>query len=301
MKKINLFGFLIICSLFSTAQNVGVGTNSPTEKLDVNGNINVAGQIKVNGNAGSSNQVLMKNAANNMVWGNVSDYKNLQLIECTNTATVTGASNCTSSWVVPSSITEIFVECWGGGGGGALLTGGAGGGYASAKFTVVPGNMVSLTIAAGGQFSTSPTSYGIAGGSSSCFNGIVGITAFGGGGGASGDPTTSTNGTPPSGGMFSATGLSNQWIGFHGSPGGISKTSFMTAAAGDYAKIVNYGDGGDAALLPGSGAKGGYRIMSATMNQNIYTTQLAVECGGGGGSDPTNGFNGRGGRVIIHW
>ena len=75
----------------------------------------------------------------------------------------------------------------------------------------------------------------------------------------------------------------------------------MTAGTTDFAKIVNYGDGGDAGLLPGSGGKGGYKVQSVSITQTIYATQSAIQPGGGGGSDPTGGFYGRAGRIIIHW
>ena len=40
--------------------NVGIGTTNPAEKLDVNGNINLNGTIKVNGQDGQAGQVLMR-------------------------------------------------------------------------------------------------------------------------------------------------------------------------------------------------------------------------------------------------
>ena len=39
MKK-NSITFLILLALNSNAQNVGIGNTNPSEKLDVNGNIN---------------------------------------------------------------------------------------------------------------------------------------------------------------------------------------------------------------------------------------------------------------------
>ncbi len=41
--------FLIACGLkVAYSQNTGIGTTTPTEKLHVNGNINVSGTIKAN-------------------------------------------------------------------------------------------------------------------------------------------------------------------------------------------------------------------------------------------------------------
>ena len=41
---------------------------SPTERLHVNGNINLTGNIKVNGNAGTAGQVLTSNGASDATW-----------------------------------------------------------------------------------------------------------------------------------------------------------------------------------------------------------------------------------------
>ena len=41
------------------AQNVGIGTDDPKQKLDVNGNINIDGAIMPAGNAGTNGQILI--------------------------------------------------------------------------------------------------------------------------------------------------------------------------------------------------------------------------------------------------
>jgi hypothetical protein len=52
--------------------NVGIGTTSPTEKLDVAGNIKTTGEIKPNGTAGQVNQVLTSNGDGTMQWAAMS-------------------------------------------------------------------------------------------------------------------------------------------------------------------------------------------------------------------------------------
>ena len=68
MKKI-VGIFLVLIRLTAPAQNIGVGTANPSEKLDVTGNINVTGTIKANGVDGTPNQVLMKSNDGNLQWG----------------------------------------------------------------------------------------------------------------------------------------------------------------------------------------------------------------------------------------
>lgn len=48
--------------------NVGVGTVAPQEKLDVNGNINLSGSLKINGSAGTAGQVLTSTGSGAPEW-----------------------------------------------------------------------------------------------------------------------------------------------------------------------------------------------------------------------------------------
>ena len=183
MKKI--FSSFIAITFFiagASTQNVGIGTASPTEKLDVNGNINIAGQVKINGDSGTRNQVLMKDAANNLVWSNLSEFKNLQVFDCAGIAFTTGGGNCTTSWIVPVGVTTIFTEGWGGGGGGSTLTGGGGGAYISGRLTVTLGSTINLTIGAGGNYGSVGV-YGINGGTSIVSSSGTTLQASGGQGG----------------------------------------------------------------------------------------------------------------------
>lgn len=301
MKKLVTLTAFIVSFYSINAQNVGIGTTTPSEKLDVNGNINVAGQIKVNGNAGTANQVMLKDAGNNLAWGDLSEFKNLQSFDNNSTASSAGANNINSTWTVPAGVTTIFVEAWGGGGGGASRTGGSGGGYISARLTVTPAAIANLTIGAGGSYGNVLVN-GIIGGNTSFSIGGAVLSALGGEGGKFGDLYANYLLYQPSmGGGFSATGVSGKSLGYFGTAGGISKTSFVQASGTDYARIINFGDGGDAALLPGSGAKGGYRIDGTTLTQTISAVNHATQNGGGGGADFGNGYYGRGGRIIIRW
>ncbi len=69
MKKLILLSFMAL-AIQVKAQNVGIGTATPNEKLDVTGNINVTGTIKANGVGGTAKQVLQSNGNGTMGWAN---------------------------------------------------------------------------------------------------------------------------------------------------------------------------------------------------------------------------------------
>ena len=302
MKKYLLFIIVASCSCKVFCQNVGIGTTTPAEKLDVNGNINTNGQIKLNGNAGTMGQVLMKGPGNNPVWGDITEFKNIAFFECRVTTPTTGANNCTGfSWVVPAGVTTILVECWGGGGGGGRGNGGGGGGYISARLTVTPGTTASFTIGAGGNPSIGST-VGVFGGITAFTIGSITLNANGGRGGSISNPLNAINGGfGADGGDFSVSGISTNYIGFRGGPSCVSKTRFMQVSATEFVKVVDFGNGGDAATILNSGAHGGYNITSTSFNQNQDADDYATHPGGGGGADNDGGFVGTGGCVIIHY
>jgi len=58
----------VIIATFRGDGNFGIGTVTPTDKLHVNGNINLTGTVKVNGNSGTAGQVLTSNGASDPTW-----------------------------------------------------------------------------------------------------------------------------------------------------------------------------------------------------------------------------------------
>lgn len=299
MRKLFFLTPLICAHFFSYAQNVGIGTAAPAEKLDVNGNINVTGTIKTNGVDGTPNQVLMKNSTGSLIWGDLCDYKNI----------ATFTSGGTSSWTVPAGVTKVWVEAWGAGAGGCWYGGGGGGGYVSGLINVTPGNSISYTV---GTLGNGGGATGSAGGQSqvSYPSLPVTFTAFGG------NPLSisSTFVLGGTGGSYSATAGYTAFWGKPGSPGKAFISNGFQYNAGTFIDYPSGGDGGDAGNASNTGGAGGFYIVNNTTNTLLRsksgTGGIAPGGGGGGGYvgiislagiGNSNGSAGAMGMVMIHY
>ncbi len=295
MKRIFfLTAFLVPAVML--AQNIGVGTSTPTEKLDVSGNINVTGTIKANGTAGANGQVLSANASGNLVWADISEYKNHVNFSVTGT------------WTVPAGVTKIFVEAWGGGGGGSGFGGGGGGGYIGAWFTVAPGNSIPYVVGLGGFGGNNGSIVAESGTASSVTIGSVTVTANGGFG------SIIYNTTPPvgvfggDGGGYEATPVSfTNYIGQGGEDGAPNKLEYFQSTATTFLEATLGGKGGDGGCSPHSGCAGGYMLANAgtaTLLRYVSGGAAKTPGGGGGGNYAGSGYagvSGADGKVIIHY
>ena len=196
-----------------------------------------------------------------------------------------------SSWVAPSGVTSVIVECWGAGGsGGSTSSGGVGGGGAGGSYvinqnvTVVPGTSYTVTVGAGGVASSTSSTDGTAGGNSQ-FLSTVPVIANGG--------VIGANAT--------GTGVSNTAFGLGGinTVGGSGGTVTIGGFGAD-AATSSGGKGGNGAG-PGGGA-GGAADTVATGAGNPGSSP------GGGGSGAFGaaiavrvGGNGGNGQVIISY
>lgn len=248
---------------------MGVGTTTPVERLDVNGNINVTGTIKANGVDGTAGQVLMKNSSGVLTWADMSEYKNF----------VTFGSG-SGTWTVPAGVTKIFVEAWGGGGGGNWYAGGGGSGYVCGIINVTPGSSFAYAVGASGSGGSST---GADGGSSTITYtpSSISFTAQGG----FGATFTAPLARPGSGGPFGATGTLN-YAGVNGTSGYTSFINLAQASATAFYEIISGGHGGDAANGGGKGGRGAYAVFtigSPTDHRLAFGTS-GGRPGGGGGS-----------------
>lgn len=290
-----LLAAFFLYSITISAQNVGINTTNPTERLDVNGNINVTGTIKANGTDGNANQVLMKNGSGNLVWGDLCEYKNAVTL-----------FNASGTWNVPAGVTRIFIEVWGGGGGGNSYGGGGGGTYIAAPFTVTPGLTITYTVGSGGAQGSNTNA--TAGSSSTAQVGSpsISITAQGGGGATWSNMATGGAGSI---GGFSTVGVTDYLFDL-GRAGESTERSYMQFNATTYYETGRAGKGGDAGNNRTTGATGSFYVYNTTAGSVVYRSLKIADGlnpGGGGasgiqyGATSISGGNGGGGLIVIRW
>ncbi|MFH0865110.1 MAG: GEVED domain-containing protein [Bacteroidota bacterium] len=182
------------------------------------------------------------------------------------------------SWVCPTGVTSVTVECWGGGGAGggeALSTvfgggGGAGGAYATKVVTVIPGNSYTVTVGTGSAGANGAGATG----NPSWFSLVSEVYAQGGAGGAAANGGTANGGTGSSASSIGTTkyaggngangtaSISGGGGGGAGSTGAGGNASGVTAGTGTSLSGGNGGAGDNTPLsesdgLPGSTYGGG--------------------------------------------
>ncbi len=292
MKKLLLVSLMAL-AIQTQAQNVGIGNPTPTEKLDVTGNINVTGTIKANGLDGTAGQVLMKNGTGILAWGDMCDYKNFKVFEYTN-------FNEIQTFIVPANITKLKIQAWGGGGKGNGISGsismgggGGGGGYIEGVGVVNPGSTINVVV--GVAASTSITNSSV----SYASNSIWSFFAYGGANSVYDAGLTRID--LGAGGTWGASN-SSTYIGIQGESGKPTILRFDQITATEFGKSVTDGNGGNAGNTTASGGEGGYLFVNnttfAVLSQAAGTNGKVP--GGGAPSQSVSNSGGKG-RVIIYW
>lgn len=267
--KNSLVIFLGMIVFNSQAQNVGIGTASPIEKLHVAGNINVTGTIKANGVDGTANQVLMKNDAGVMEWGDMCEFKNF-LSWYTN-----------GNFTVPAGVTKIMVELWGGGGGGNFYCGGGGGGYLKVVLQVNPGDNCTIQIGSGGNNANNATA---ADGGDTNFSHSGNVyTAIGGKGAVY---VASSRVNPGLGGSGIIQAIPKSYIIVPGGAGGMQTKRYGQTSATTFFEITTGGNGGSTHKFPTSGGNAGQNISNMTTSSTVITNAASPngQLPGGGGA-----------------
>jgi len=295
MQKMILLLFISI-SFHSIAQNVGIGTTTPNEKLDVSGNINVSGTIKANGVDGTANQVLMKNSSGVLSWGDMCEYKNYMIFNFT-------TSGAVQNFTVPAGVTKIKAAVWGGGGKGVDAIngafrggcGGGGSGYIEGYFIVTSSTSVQITVGSGANSTIAFSEV-----SRVDVGGVQSIVALGGGNASFNSGTNTVS--PGNGGGFTAFST-NTFMGSRGEDGKPTTVRYDQVSATDFAQAIYHGDGGNAANSMFTAGTGGFEQNNITSGGTIIsrTNSTLGKLPGGGSSANAAGNLGGNGRVIIFY
>ena len=208
----------------------------------------------------------------------------------------TDVITATGSWVAPTGVTSVDVECWGGGGGGAGEDGtqggggGGGGAYSKKTLAVTPGNSYTVTIGAGGAGGNAAVG---ATGGDSWFSTSGTVMAKGGTGGQ-------LNNTAAAGGTTAASVGDTKFAGGQGAAGGGTNGGGGGGAAnagGAGGAGVSEGAGGAKGSGAGIGGAGG--AASATGSDMGSPGTIAGGGGGGAGDSGPNNTNGSGARGEV--
>lgn len=212
----------------------------------------------------------------------------------------------TTTWTVPSCVTQVTVEVWGGGGGGGAVWsrfdpttnnslsaeactaagGGGGGGFAKRVYTVTPGQTYTLVVGAGGNGGTVNTSLssnraqnGSSGGNSTfsgpATSGTGALTAYGGSGGFAANFLRSN--------CLGGCNINHEGVNGNGGSGGSGANGTTVFTGGNGANGVHSGSTNDKSGGGGGGA-------GSTSNGGNATS--VINGGSGGASGGGNGANG---------
>ncbi len=268
----------ILFTFYGSAQNVGINQANPSEKLDVNGNVNITGTIKANGLAGTNGQVLMSTGTG-LSWGSAAGYKKCVQLDAAGSF----------SWMVPAGVTEVMIEAWGGGSGGTSKIGGTSGSYNRTVQTVSAGYNIAGTVGVGsaGGATTSPN-----GGTTSLTVPTGIITAYGGGAVSATQVGIGNDGT------YTA-GITNFYT-IGGNPGKATQSTFGMRNATTYVEFKNFGAGGSPVGMLNTTPLDGtvFEFENGVLINTTYANISQLPSAGGPASSGA-GFAGRPGAVFI--
>lgn len=309
-----------------TIYNVGIGSVSPTQALDVNGTVRMS-----SGNITGFGNLYFGNDGNSNL--QASKTTNADLIVNTNTSISTVIQTFTSSGTFTPTFTgnvHVLIVA-GGGGGGSNAAGGGGGGQVidDATYPVVNGTPITVTVGGGGAggintgsggpgtvgsnsvFGTMTAAGGGYGGgefaSGICNGTCIGGNGYNGGGGSG--PSAGGTGTNFNGCTGTAPGPGTDG---GGGSGDTSACSGVTGGQGYTSNIsgvsIVYGSGGGAGangtLTAGTGGTGAGNGSYFNGSSCTSVPNASTPGSGGGGSGASNspgctGGNGSAGEVIV--
>lgn len=247
-------------NFYTTSSGTGVPTFTSIFAVSSSGTVS----MPLAGTPGAG-KVLTSDASGNASWGSTSSAQYGTM----------SVSNSTTTWVCPSGVYKVIVECWGGGGGGSGSDGesgagpyggggGGGGEYTRSIVSVTPGTTYHITIGAAGTAGTAASAGGSDEGSggaggTTCFStaasctGVLASAAGGSGGTATAlAGTGGAGGTGGTGTLTATGGKGSDAVAAAGNPGGTGGLSTLGGAGG--VGVVDAS--GNAGVAPGGGGSG---------------------------------------------
>jgi hypothetical protein len=216
-------------------------------------------------------------------------------------AQVSQTFSANGTWICPTGVTSVTVQCWGGGGGGGGTnnntgrSGGGGGGGAFASnnsVAVTAGTTYSIVVGGGGNGGTGAND-GANGGNSS-----FGATLVVAAGGSGGDYANGNGAGGPGGTLAASTGA----VEFAGGNGATGTAGANGGGGGGGAGTAAGGTNGGGTTAGTGGATGGGNGGAGTAVTNGDGANGSTFGGGGGGSRRNgDGGNGAAGQVILSW
>jgi len=283
-KNVFLFSALLVITLQQlAAQNVGIGTTTPTQKLDVAGNVNISGTIMANGTSGTPGQVLTSTSSG-LTWSSIAGSMGYK--KCVMFFDYAGSA----SWTVPSGVSEVMVELWGGGSGGTTNVGGSSGTYARCVKSVVSGEVINFTIGDGSAGATQTTDDG----GTTTINFSTGFINAPGGGGIT---VNGYKGTPRI--LPSYGSIGNAYF-MRGNVGEPNINTYGMKNSTTYVETIQYGIGGAPVGMLNSYPFSGDFVRNENGNL-IYriTSGGSYTPSAGGAAGWSGGWKGGKGMVII--
>ena len=288
--------FLLSAVAMAQSGNVGIGTTNPTEKLDVNGNVNITGQIRLNGDGGEPGNILSVGYDGNPVWSTAGQFTNYARYFDKN-----------ASVTIPATVKKFMIEAWSAGGGGARGGGGASGNYVMGVFSNNAATTLTISVGVGGNGAIAYQDAGTTGGATTITGPNVSITAFGGRA-----ANAFFGGLLPNNGILGGTasgGALLQSIVLNGENGMPTKQTTAQVSATLWHTEVHFGRGGHGVLSIGRGGHGSYRVHNAAHDGDgsavaLYQGGYAGIASGGGGGQRLGygwGWDGGNGYVIIRY
>lgn len=196
-----------------------------------------------------------------------------------------------TTWTVPSGVTEAEVFIVGGGGAGAwsdvYAQGGGGGGGIAHRTGLPVSGTYTVNVGAGGTGTNSPQSW-TSGTSSSLTNGTITITANGGGAGAGWGGAVGFNGGSGGGGHW-YNSCCDKGVATKGSAPSVTGVTFYGNDGGNSNYTNNGGGGGGGATTAGTDGTAGQVGGNGGEGLSSSITGVAVVYGSGGSGIGTNG------------